>query len=99
MDVRKDSPAWNAGLAPTMQVIAVNGREYKKQIWTEAIAGAKMTNSNIDLLVKQGDWYSHLSLDYHDGVKIPHLERIPGTTDMLEAIMSPHATASPAPSK
>jgi len=32
-----------------------------------------------------------LSLNYHDGLKYPHLERIPGTTDMLSEIMAPHA--------
>ncbi|MBV8583586.1 MAG: hypothetical protein JO241_06285, partial [Candidatus Eremiobacteraeota bacterium] len=42
-----------------------------------------------------GGWYSRLSLDYHAGVKVPHLDRIPGTTDMLDDIMRPHAQASP----
>jgi hypothetical protein len=32
-----------------------------------------------------------LSLDYHDGIRYPHLERIEGTPDMLAAIMAPHA--------
>ncbi len=96
MDVREDSAAWKAGLAPEMTVVAVNGRKFSEKVWTKAIADAKLSNADIDLLVNQGGWYAHLSLDYHDGVKIPHLERIPGTTDMLEDIMRPHATATPA---
>ena len=97
VDVLQDSAAWKAGLAPQMIVVAVDGRAFTDKIWAAAIANAKLTNANTDLLVKQGDWYSHLSLDYHDGVKVPHLERIAGTTDMLEDIMRPHAktTASP----
>ena len=95
MDVRKDSAAWNAGLAPQMEIVAVNNRAFSDDIWTAAIKNAKLSNAPIELLVKTGGWYSHLSLDYHDGVKVPHLERIPGTTDMLEDIMRPHAQASP----
>ncbi|HEY1975891.1 MAG TPA: hypothetical protein VGG89_05085 [Candidatus Baltobacteraceae bacterium] len=98
-DVREGSAAWKAGLAPMMMVVAVDGRAFTQKIWTAALKSAKMSNANIDLLVNQGGWYSHLSLDYHDGVKVPHLERIPGTTDMLEAIMKPHATASAAPAR
>ena len=32
-----------------------------------------------------------LSLDYHGGIRYPHLERIAGTSDMLAAIAAPHA--------
>jgi predicted metalloprotease with PDZ domain len=97
MDVREGSPAWNAGLAPTMEVVAVNGREFGDKMWTAAIVNAKLTNKPIDLYIKSGGWYSHLSVAYYDGVKIPHLERIPGTADMLADIMRPHASASPSP--
>jgi predicted metalloprotease with PDZ domain len=99
VDVREDSAAWKAGLAPEMTVVAVNGRAFSEKLWTKAIADAKLSNADIDVLVNQGGWYSHLSIDYHDGVKIPHLERIPGTTDMLEEIMQPHATATATPAK
>jgi C-terminal processing protease CtpA/Prc len=97
-DVREDSAAWNAGLAPGMQIIAVNDREFSPKIWTEAIADAKGSTTPIELRVKQGTWYSRIALNYHDGVKIPHLERIPGTTDMLSEIMQPRVTVIPSPS-
>jgi predicted metalloprotease with PDZ domain len=94
MDVREDFPAWKAGLAPEMTVVAVNGRAFTGKLWTATIAEAHTTDKPIDLYVKQGDWYSHLSVQYADGVKIPHLERIPGTTDMLAEIMAAHAPGS-----
>jgi len=97
-DVREDSAAWKAGLAPGMQVIAVNDREFSPKIWTEAIADAKGSTAPIELRIKQGTWYSRLAIDYHDGVKIPHLERIPGTPDMLAEIMRPLVTVIPSPS-
>jgi predicted metalloprotease with PDZ domain len=96
-DVLEDSPAWKAGLAPGMDVVAVNDRAFSPEVWKEALTDAKGTTAPINLLIKQGTWYSRLSLDYHDGVKIPHLERIPGTPDMLAQIMHPRVTVIPSP--
>jgi predicted metalloprotease with PDZ domain len=94
-DVRQDSAAWNAGLAPGMSVVAINGRAFDSDLWTAAITGAKGSSDPIHLLVKDGGWYSTIDVAYHDGLKIPHLERIAGTTDMLAQIMAPHVAASP----
>jgi predicted metalloprotease with PDZ domain len=90
-DVRKGSAAWEAGLAPGMQVVAVNDQVFTPKMWTDAITAAKGGTLPIALRIKQGTWYAKLSLNYHDGLKYPHLERIPGTTDMLSEIMAPHA--------
>jgi hypothetical protein len=49
--------------------------------------------------VKQGGWYSTVSIAYYDGLKYPHLERIPGTTDMLTQIMTPKTWTPPKESK
>jgi predicted metalloprotease with PDZ domain len=94
-DVRETSAAWQTGLAPGMQVVAVNGRQFSPDVWNEAITGAVSSKNPVDLIVDQGGWYSHLSLDYHGGLKYPHLERLPGTVDMLSQIMAPHATIKP----
>lgn len=94
-DVREDSAAWQAGLAPDMQIVAVNDRQFTADIWTGAIANAKGTTDPIHLLIKQGGWYGRLDVAYYDGLKYPHLERIPGTTDMLSAIMAPHVPPPP----
>lgn len=90
-DVRTDSPAWRAGLVPGMTVLAVNGHEYSPDALAYALRGAQHSTAPIALIVKQNGWYQTLSLDYHDGIRYPHLERIPGTPDMLEAIAAPHA--------
>ena len=88
-DVREDSAAWVAGLAPGMQIIAVNDRAFTADIWTEAIANAKGSSEPIHLLIKQGGWYARIDVAYHDGLKYPHLERLLGATDMLSQIMRP----------
>ena len=89
-DVRQDSAAWQAGLAPGMEIVAVNGRAFDPDLWAEAIKSAKGGTEAIHLRIKQGGWYSQIELHYHDGPKYPHLERIVGTTDMLSEIMQPH---------
>ncbi len=90
-DVRENSAAWKAGLAPGMQIVAVNGRDFNADLWTQAIKDAKGSTAPLHLLVKQGHWYQPIDLDYHDGLKYPHLERVDGTPDMLSEIMRAHA--------
>lgn len=88
-DVRWDGPAFKAGIAPGGTIIAVNGREYKPDRLTDAMKEAKSNSAPIELLVKNGDLYKTYRIDYRDGAKYPHLERIPGTVDRLSAILAP----------
>jgi len=90
-DVRLGSAAWDAQLAPDDQVVAVNGRAFDADIWKAAVTQAKTAPGPIVLLVKHGEWYRTVSVNYHDGLRYPHLERIPGTPDLLAEIMKPHA--------
>jgi predicted metalloprotease with PDZ domain len=90
-DVRVESAAWRAGLAPGMHVMAVNGQQFSADALAYAIEHAEHSSAPIVLIVRQNGWYQTLSLDYHGGVRYPHLERIAGTPDMLAAIAAPHA--------
>jgi predicted metalloprotease with PDZ domain len=92
-DVREGSPAWRAGLAPGMHVLAVNGQQFSADVLKYAVDRAQHSSAAISLITTQTGWYQTLSLDYHDGIRYPHLERIAGTPDMLAAIMAPHAKA------
>jgi predicted metalloprotease with PDZ domain len=90
-DVREGSAAWRAGLAPDMHVLAVNGQQFTPDVLEYAIERAQHSSAPIALITTQTGWYQTLSLDYHDGIRFPHLERIPGTTDMLATIAAPQA--------
>jgi predicted metalloprotease with PDZ domain len=90
-DVRENSPAWRAGLAPGMHVLAVNGQQFSSDVLEYALKGAEHSTAPISLITTQTGWYQTLSLDYHGGIRYPHLERIAGTPDMLAAIVAPHA--------
>ncbi|HEX3915132.1 MAG TPA: hypothetical protein VHW71_16655 [Steroidobacteraceae bacterium] len=88
VDVLWDGPAFQAGLSQGFSVIAVNGRAYKAELMKSAIITAKSEHRPIELLLRQADRYQTARIDYEDGPKYPHLERIEGTTDRLGAIFT-----------
>jgi predicted metalloprotease with PDZ domain len=90
-DVRENSPAWKAGLAPEMHVLAVNGQQFTPDVLEYAVKRAQHSNAPISLITTQTGWYQTLSLDYRGGIRYPHLERISGTPDMLAEIAAPKA--------
>jgi predicted metalloprotease with PDZ domain len=95
VEVYWGSPAFRAGIAPRMTVIAVDGRAYTARLLREAITAAKGDpQRRIDLLVRKGDRFETVSLDYHDGLRYPKLERIAGREDRLAAIVKPRALAA-----
>jgi predicted metalloprotease with PDZ domain len=89
--VQWDSPAFNAGIANGSQVIAVNGMTYSADALRRAITEAKDSTDPIALLVKSGDEYRTVAIDYHDGLRYPQLERVPGTPDRIGAIFRPRS--------
>ncbi|WP_181444191.1 hypothetical protein [Pseudoxanthomonas sp. z9] len=40
-------------------------------------------------LVRQGEQYRSVRIDYRDGLRYPHLQRIPGAEDRLSKILAP----------
>jgi predicted metalloprotease with PDZ domain len=88
-NVEWDGLAFKAGLAANSSIVAINNKAYKAELLKTAVKDAKTGKTPITLLVKKGPVYRTVSLDYHDGLRYPHLERIPGTKDRLEAILTP----------
>jgi hypothetical protein len=56
-----------------------------------AIADAVKNSSPIALIVKDGDYYKTVNVDYHGGEKYPHLVRDKSKPDLLADIIRPHA--------
>jgi predicted metalloprotease with PDZ domain len=88
-DVIVGSPAYKAGLGPGMKLIAVNDRKWSPERLHEAIKSAQGSNQPIELLVENGQFFKTYSVDYHDGEKNPHLERVSGQPDILGDILKP----------
>ncbi|HVR46738.1 MAG TPA: M61 family peptidase [Candidatus Binatia bacterium] len=90
-DVRENSAAWRAGLAPGMHILAVDGQQFSEEVLGYALRRAQHSNTPISLITRQNGWYQTLSLNYQEGVRYPHLERVAGSPDMLAEIVAPHA--------
>ena len=81
--------AFKAGIAPGMTLVAVNDEAASADALTEAVKAAKGTQAPIVLLLNSFDHILTIRLDYHEGLRYPHLERIPGTPDRLSQIHAP----------
>jgi predicted metalloprotease with PDZ domain len=88
-EVLWESPAFKAGIAKGMTLVAINGRAYKADLLRDAITAAKTDTAPLELLVKSFDRYQTIKLDYHDGLQYPHLERIKDAPDRLSDILKP----------
>lgn len=84
-----DSPAFKAGITPDMQLQAVNDEKYSSAGLRETILAAEQGKDPIKLLLKRGDQFLTVTLDYHGGMRYPHLERVENTADRLDAILAP----------
>jgi predicted metalloprotease with PDZ domain len=84
-----NSLAFKAGLAPGMVLVAVNGEAASGDVLKDAVTEAKASKQPIVLLVNSFDHISEVRLDYHEGLRYPHLERIAGTPDRLSLILAP----------
>jgi predicted metalloprotease with PDZ domain len=84
-----NSVAYKAGVTPDMQIAAVNNQTFSIANLRAAILSAEKASTPITLLLKRDDQFLTISLDYHGGLRIPHLERVEGTPDRLAAILAP----------
>lgn len=87
-DVRWDGPAFNAGIGSGQLIVAVNDVEFGKDALADAIKAAKEGGGPIRLLLKDFNRYRTVNIDYRGGLRYPHLERIPGTPDLLTDIFT-----------
>jgi predicted metalloprotease with PDZ domain len=98
VDVHLNTPAFKAGVAPATRIIAVNGRQFSNSGLHHAVEDAAKSTALITLLIRDGEYYKTLSLDYHDGEKYPHLVRDKSKPDLISEIIRPRTSASRKPS-
>jgi predicted metalloprotease with PDZ domain len=83
-----DSPAFTAKITEGAQILAVDGTAYSPDVLKDAIREAKDNQATIQLIVKTGDRFLVANLDYHDGLRYPHLEREPSAPARLDDILA-----------
>ena len=90
-DVRWNSPAAKAKLAPGYKIIAVNGQVFSGDRLRAAIRDAKGKSEPIHITLQSDTFLSTANIDYHDGERYPALERVTGTPAYLDDITRPVA--------
>ncbi|MCW8808356.1 MAG: M61 family peptidase [Rhodanobacter sp.] len=96
-DVLWNGPAFKAGLAPGMKLIAINGHQYSTRVLRDEIARAQQNRKPL-LMLAQGDGATEIHpVNYDGGLKYPHLIRMPGKTDYLDRILATKPAGHEAP--
>ena len=88
-DVSYGGPAQKAGITPDDKLIAVNNRQYTPLVLHDAIQKTASSAEPIELLVKNGEYYSVHRVEYGGGERYPHLERDNSKPDVLSKIIEP----------
>jgi predicted metalloprotease with PDZ domain len=84
-----DSAAFNAGITTGDEILAVNGRHFDGDALKAAIKAAAAGAPAVQLLVKSGDLFRTVSLDWHGGLRYPRLEKVGKGAGTLDALLAP----------
>ena len=87
VDLVPDTAAGRVGLTPGAKVMGVNHRVYSAELLRQAIVNAETNQQPIDLLTLNEGFYAEFAVDYHQGLRSPHLARIAGKPDLLSTIV------------
>jgi predicted metalloprotease with PDZ domain len=86
-DVLWEGPAFQAGLTVGSQIIAVDGVAYDGDRLKDIVKEGKTSRDPIEFIVKNGDRYRTVKIDYHGGLRYPHLESTGGAA-LLDSILA-----------
>ena len=88
-----DSPAFKAGLAPGMKIIAINGTEFSGEVFKGALTQAKADKKPIELIVKQDKSIKVIRLDYSLGLRYPRLTKTGEGAGSLDRLLEAKTTS------
>ncbi len=89
IDVLWQGPAFKAGFAPGMQLVAINGQRYSTSALHAAIAQAQQSKKPLQIRVRVDGLSKLYTIHYDGGLKYPQLIRANGKTDYLKQILAP----------
>ena len=90
-DVVHGGPAYKAGLGPGMRITSVNGRNFSDDNLRDAIRSAQNSPAPITLAAMNGHQAQDYAVDYHGGLRFPHIQRDGSRPDYLSEILAPRA--------
>jgi predicted metalloprotease with PDZ domain len=91
VDVMPDSNAWKSGVAPGMNLIAVDGRRYSKHVLRDAIGATREAQASVKLLLENDGFFSEIPVKVDGGERYPKLTRKTDGEDVIGAILAPRA--------
>jgi predicted metalloprotease with PDZ domain len=91
LDSAPSLAGYDAGIMPGMVLTGVNGGPFSLAT-LEASVRATLDGGKLELMVENGKSSALRRLDYHGGLRYPHLQRDPTKPDLLREIAAPHAT-------
>ena len=81
--------AFESGISPYFKIVGVNGHEFSVEELKRAIHDSKTSSSPIELATNNSGKLAVHKIQYHEGSQIPHLERVEGSPDYLDEILTP----------
>jgi predicted metalloprotease with PDZ domain len=90
-DVSIEGAAQKAGMAPGAKITSVNGRQFSLSDLREAVRAAVRSDGPMEIVVKNGEYFTTHQLDYRGGERYPHLRREGAKSDLLSAITESRA--------
>lgn len=93
LDSAPGTSAYEAGILPGMRITRVNGAPFTLAAM-EAAVRATRAGPGLRLEVANGVHVSTIELDYHGGLRYPHLARDTSRPDLLKLIATPRTATS-----
>ena len=90
VDTVEGMPAAAAGIGPGMKLVAINGKQFSREVLRAALREAKNSQQPLEFLVQNTGYYKTYKVDYHGGERYPHLVRDESKPDLLSDIIKPH---------
>jgi predicted metalloprotease with PDZ domain len=89
VDVDRNTAAYAAGLIPGMKIVKINGQKWTLDGFRKTISDAK-AGEQMELATEYAGQTQVFKIAAGQGMRYPHLERIPGTADLLSSYLAPH---------
>ena len=86
---------YDAGVMPGMRLTGVNGGQFSLSALEDAVRATR-DGGKLELQVANGSSSAMRTVDYHGGLRYPHLQRDASKPDLLRDIAAPHATGASA---
>jgi predicted metalloprotease with PDZ domain len=86
-DAWQGSPGFAAGISNGMKIAAVNGRRFSVDELRRAIADSKDVTTPMEFIIDNTGYFKTVRVDYHGGLRYPHLQRANGGADLLTGIV------------